>query len=356
MEDYLSLWSFSGCLIGTQMAMRAAIELNVFNIISDSGPEAQLSSAEIVSKIPTTNPNAATALDRILRMLSANSVLSTSVRQSRNCETSPERTYGLTTKSRALVTNSPDGVSTAPMALLVSDRAYVEGLYKLKDAVLEPECLPFHKAHGIGLFEYASKNPGLSRVFDDTMANSSKIVFGMVFKVYTGFEQVRELMDVGGGNGTSLGKIVSVCPHIHGINFDLAHVIANALDFPGVEKIAGDMFESLPNAQTILLKFILHDWDDKHCINLLRNCWKALPDVGKVIVIEFVIPQLLQNDAETMNAISSDFHMMISTTGGKERTTAEYIALAKVEGFTETKIIPISQGLHVLEFIKRNIA
>ncbi|XP_059668715.1 (S)-scoulerine 9-O-methyltransferase-like [Cornus florida] len=352
--DLAPLWGM-GNLIGTQMTIRAAIELNVFNIISDSGPEAHLSSAAIVSKIPTTNPNAANALERILRMLSANSVLSMSLRQSPNCETNNERTYGLTMHSRAFVTKT-DGISIASsMVIIRSERELVESLYKLKDFVLEPECVPFQKTYGVSFYEYVSKEPRLSNLFDENMACISKLFFDMVFKVYPGFEEVEELLDVGGGNGTSLGKIVSACPHIHGINFDLPHVIANALDFPGVEHIAGDMFKSLPNAQAILLKTILHNWDDDRCIMLLRNCWKALPDDGngKVIVVEFAI-QPLQNDVESINTITMDFYMMIATKGGKERTTTEFANLAKAAGFAETKIFSISEGIYVLEFIKRN--
>ncbi|XP_059638486.1 (S)-scoulerine 9-O-methyltransferase-like [Cornus florida] len=154
--------------------------------------------------------------------------------------------------SRALVTNIPDRISLAPWMIICSERELVESLYKLKDVVLEPECVPFHKTYGVSFYKYAAKDPRLSSLFDETM----------VFKVYTGFEEVKEFMDVGGGNGTSLGKIVST---------------------------------------------ILHNWDDDRCIMLLKNCWKALPDDdnGKVIVVEFAIPQLLQNDAEAINTIVS---------------------------------------------------
>lgn len=50
------------------MTQRAAIELDVFSIIAKSGPEAHLTSKEIVSEIPTTDSNAeAENLERILK-------------------------------------------------------------------------------------------------------------------------------------------------------------------------------------------------------------------------------------------------------------------------------------------------
>ncbi|KAK7847040.1 (s)-scoulerine 9-o-methyltransferase [Quercus suber] len=78
------------------MSLRAAIELDIFNIIANAGSEAQLSAAEIVEKIPTTNPNAAITSDRILRLLSVNSLLSMSHRpcQSGDDATHQEMCYG----------------------------------------------------------------------------------------------------------------------------------------------------------------------------------------------------------------------------------------------------------------------
>ncbi|RVW23690.1 (S)-scoulerine 9-O-methyltransferase [Vitis vinifera] len=97
-SEYLSGWGLS--MIAVQMALKAAMELNVFNIIANAGPNAQLSCVEIVSKIPTTNPNAAVALDRILRTLTFNSILTASLRPCKDGTTiKQERTYGLTPKS-----------------------------------------------------------------------------------------------------------------------------------------------------------------------------------------------------------------------------------------------------------------
>ncbi|KAK9267109.1 hypothetical protein L1049_009528 [Liquidambar formosana] len=198
----------------------------------------------------------------------------------------------------------------------------------LKDTVLKPECKPFNKTHGLNLFELASKDPGLNRSFNEVLSSNSKVLFD---------------------------KIVSVHPHIHALNFDLPHVIADAPKYPDVEHVAGDMFELLPNAQNILLKNVLHDWDDVHCMKLLRNCWKALPNNGKVIVVEFAIPQQQGNHTDSLDAIALDFFMLVYLPGGKERTTAEFDDLAKAAGFAETKFFPIAQGIYVMEFIKRSM-
>ena len=231
-SEYLSGWGLS--MIAVQMALKAAIELNVFNIIANAGPNAQLSCVEIVSKIPTTNPNAAVALDRILRMLTFNSILTASLRPCKDGTTiKQERTYGLTPKSCSLVTDNVE-VSSTPTVNFCTERVVVESFYMLKYAVLEADCHPFHKAHGVNVFEYLSKDPRLSREFNEAMTMNSKIVLDMVLKAYRGgFEETKEIMDVGGSIGTSVVKLVSVYPHIRGINFDLPHVIADAPEQPG---------------------------------------------------------------------------------------------------------------------------
>lgn len=35
--------------------------------------------------------------------------------------------------------------------------------------------------------------------------------------MYRGFEELKELMDVGGGDGAMIAKLVSMSPHIHGV-------------------------------------------------------------------------------------------------------------------------------------------
>ena len=113
-KHYFSVWHLSNS-ISIQMAIRAAIELDIFNIIAKSGPEAHLTSKEIVSEIPTTNPNvAAKNLDRILKLLSFNSLLSTSLKPSLNDKAPQEMAYGLTKAALCLLPNE-DGVSLAPV-------------------------------------------------------------------------------------------------------------------------------------------------------------------------------------------------------------------------------------------------
>lgn len=97
---------------------------------------------------------------------------------------------------------------------------------------------------------------------------------------------------------------------------------------------------------------VLHNWDDDRCVDLLKNCWGALPNGGIMINVEFAVPETLGTDEVSCLTYGFDLLMMSFCSGGKERTLSEYGDLAKAAGFAEIKFIPIVHGLHVMEFHK----
>ncbi|GLJ55162.1 hypothetical protein SUGI_1183920 [Cryptomeria japonica] len=260
------------------MAMKAALDLDVLRIISTLGCGLQVSPTQIVDQIPNvTNPDAALTLERILRVLASHSILSCSVTTGKNGKA--ERLYGLTPLCKYLVPNK-DGRSFAPLALMNQDKVSMDTWFYLKDAVLNGS-QPFIRAHGVNAFEYSAKDQRINRLFNSAMAEHSAMVMERILDSYQGFKDLEELLDVGGGVGSTLNLIVSKHPHIKGVNFDMPHVVRDAPHYPGITHVWGDMFESVPSSQTIFMKLILHDWNDDHCIRILENCHKALPEKGK---------------------------------------------------------------------------
>ena len=202
----MALVSFS-CL---PMAMKAAVELDVLQIIANAGNGVQLSPTQIVAYMPTRNPDAAITLDRILRVLASHSVLSCSVTTDENGKA--ERLYGLTPLCKYLVKNQ-DGVSLAPLVLMNQDKVLMESWYYLKDAVLEGSH-PFIKAYGMNAFEYAAMDQRYNRVFNRGMSEHSNMLMNKILDTYQGFKELHELVDVGGGVGSTLNLIISKYPHI----------------------------------------------------------------------------------------------------------------------------------------------
>ncbi|KAL9689217.1 hypothetical protein QQ045_033651 [Rhodiola kirilowii] len=343
--------------IAIQMALKVVIELNILEILAESGPPGtQLSTPQIVSKLPTTNPNpkqAVTSLYRILRFLSSHSFLTTSLPPEFVVEEN-DRLFGLTTLTATTMVRGDEAVlpMSASLLLFVTQKELWESFEKLKFTVLNPEesrC-SFEMAHGVGLYDYLAQKPNsdFTNLFDQVMASSIKPYFDSVIRVYNGFDEVTELMDVGGNHGSALERIISFYPNIKGcINFDLPGVISRASPLKGVKHVAGDMFQALPASKTIMLK------SDEECVKLLRNCWRSLPEEGgKVIVLELVIADDLEISTAEPMAVNLDFYMLVLFCKGKERTVPEFRNLAVVAGFSCVNVVPIANEFHVLEFLK----
>lgn len=332
------------------MVLKAVIELDVLEIIKRAGPGAHLSPTEITAQLPTTNPGAATMLDRMLRLLASYDMLSYSLRTLPDGQV--ERLYGLAPVCQFLTKNE-DGVALSALSLMNQDKVLIESWYHLKDAVLDGG-IPFNKAYGMTAFEYHGTDPRFNKVFNNGMSNHSTITMKKLLENYKGFEGVSTLVDVGGGTGATLNMIISKHPTIRGINFDLPHVIEDAPTYPGVEHVGGDMFVSVPKGDAIFMKWICHDWSDEHCLKFLKNCYAALPDHGKVIVCEYILPVAPETNHAARTVFHVDAIMLAHNPGGKERTEHEFESLAKGAGFEGFRVACSAYDTKVMEFLKKN--
>ncbi|KAB2597919.1 anthranilate N-methyltransferase-like [Pyrus ussuriensis x Pyrus communis] len=324
------------------MSMQLAIELGVFDIIAKAGPGAKLSSSEIAAHIGsgTRNPEAPMMLDRILRLLASHSILSCSVVANEEDGSDSRRLYSLGPVSRYFVTNE-DGVSLGPMMLLIQDKVFLDSWSQLNDAVVEGG-IPFNRVH----------DPRFNQVFNTAMFNHTTIVMKKILLLYKGFEKLTQLVDVGGGLGVTLSLITSKYPHIKGINYDLPHVLKHAPSYPGVQHVGGDMFSSVPSGDAIFMKWILHDWSDQHCQQLLKNCYNAIPDDGKVIIVEALLPVMPETSTAVKSTSQIDVAMMTQNPGGKERSREEFMALATGAGFSGIKYECFICNFWVMEIFK----
>ncbi|KAG7980730.1 hypothetical protein I3843_05G198500 [Carya illinoinensis] len=332
------------------MVLKSALELNLIDIISDAGTGVFLSPSEIAARLPTKNPDTPVLLDRMLRLLLASySILKYSLRTRDDGEI--ERLYGVAPICKFLVKN-PNGGSVGPLFLLHHDKVFTESWYHMNDAILEGG-IPFNRAHGMTAFEYLGTDERFNRVFNQAMSNHTILIMKKILDVYKGFEGLKVLVDVGGGVGVTLNRITSRYPQIKGINFDLPHVLADAPSYPGVEHVGGDMFDNVPCGDAIFLKWILHDWSDEHCLRLLKNCWKALPKSGKVIIVELILPEAPESNVLSNIVFEQDLFMLAQCPGGKERTRKEFEALALKSGFSGCEVICCADYSWVMEFHKR---
>ncbi|CAI9106576.1 OLC1v1005764C1 [Oldenlandia corymbosa var. corymbosa] len=333
------------------MVLYTAIKLNLLEIISKSGPGSKLSASQITAQLATKNSNAASMVDRMLRLLSAYSVLTCDeVNDSGEDGSVHKRVYGLTPVGKYFIENE-EGFSVSPLVELHNDKVFIDSWYELRNAVIEGG-IPFNRVHGTHAFDYPSRDPRFNELFNKGMVGPTGIILEKILSEYKGFEQLCTLVDVGGGLGITLHKIISKYPLIKGINFDLPHVVHAAPSYPGVDHVGGDMFECVPGGDAIFMKMILHDWSDDHCLKLLKNCFNALPDGGKVIVVDLILPEKPDTSTSSKGILSSDVLMMTVNPGGRERSENEVRALAVSAGFRDSKLVTRVGSLGVTEIYK----
>ncbi|RDY05137.1 Caffeic acid 3-O-methyltransferase, partial [Mucuna pruriens] len=101
-----------------------------------------------------------------------------------------------------------------------------------------------------------------------------------------------------------------------------------------------------------MTKCVLHDWSDEQCLKLLKNCYNAIPDDGKVIVVDSIVSIVPETSATAKSAMGSDLVMLTQNPGGKERTRQEFLELAKGSGFSGVRFVCCVCGYWVMEFYK----
>ncbi|XP_068307506.1 caffeic acid 3-O-methyltransferase-like [Pyrus communis] len=129
----------------------------------------------------------------------------------------------------------------------------------------------------MNVVDYIGRDDILGGIFKDSMKQLN-LIFKEILEIYTSFEGLCTLVDVGGGNG--------------------------------IEHIAGDMFVRIPEGEAIFMKWILHGWDDDRCLMILRICYKALLDNEKVIVVDMVIQKAPETSLSAKSLFLLDVYLM----------------------------------------------
>jgi len=108
--------------------------------------------------------------------------------------------------------------------------------------------------------------------------------------------------------------------------------------------VAGDFFDSVPEADLYILKVILHDWDDQQSVNILHNCARAMRPNGRVVLVERVVPE----HGDPGEAALSDLNMLVLLPG-RERTASEFIRLFRAAGLKLDRISELASSLALIE-------
>jgi O-methyltransferase len=203
------------------------------------------------------------------------------------------------------------------------------------------------------VWDYLASNPAMAATFNEQMQRRTTTLLDLGLHLYDWPDQ-GTVVDLGGGNGLLLTRVLTAQPGLRGVLFDLPHVVEHArplLSRTGVldrvEIVAGDLLgDDLPTEHDLyVLASVLHDWDDQHAERILLRCHNAMPPTGRLVLFESVLPPGPDPDHSKL----LDLHMLVLF-GAKERTSDEWQDLLSRSGFELQRVVP-TPGLAWIEAI-----
>lgn len=263
----------------------------------------------------------------------------------------PDGRFALTSLGEQLRSDVPD-------SLYKMSRLWATDLFKLTWMRLPHSVRTGQSAqeflYGLRQFDYLATQPEVAAIFNDGMLAGTLAVAAAVVDAYD-FSPCKTIMDVGGGSGALATTVLRAYPGLHGIVFDLPFCREGALEHIASAGVAdrcafaaGDFFEAIPpGADAYVLKFILHDWEDEKCVQILKSCRAAVDADARILLVESVLPP---DGGPLTDAVFGDVTMIVHT-GGRERTEAEYASLFQSAGFRLTRVVPTRAAQSVIEAV-----
>ncbi|MEU7016298.1 methyltransferase [Streptomyces sp. NPDC046385] len=213
----------------------------------------------------------------------------------------------------------------------------------------------FDHFYGENHFDHFAGDPELAALFDQSMVSSAPLfdplpAHPVLATAAAAAGPPRTVVDIAGGTGELLGRILTAHPTLRGVLLERPQVLAAARTRLGATVAgercayhAGDFADVPPEGDVYVLSRVLHDWDDARCRSILRSCAEAMPRHADLLVVERLLPA----DGGSSLATAWDLHMMCNT-GGRERTADHYARLFEECGLVLVGHTPLALGAHTL--------
>ncbi|WP_327696023.1 methyltransferase [Streptomyces sp. NBC_00459] len=209
----------------------------------------------------------------------------------------------------------------------------------------------FEQRFGENHFDHFVRDPELAELFDRSMAAGSRMFDPLpTHPVLAGADEGATVVDIAGGSGELLSRILSAHPRLRGVLLERPHTVETARVLLGAAGHAarctfraGDFADVPAGGDVYVLSRVLHDWDDDRCREILRHCARAMSDSADLLVVERVLPA----DGSASLATAWDLHMMCNV-GGRERRADHYARLFADAGLTLVGRVPLPLDGNVL--------
>ncbi|KAG4908417.1 hypothetical protein JHK86_056901 [Glycine max] len=314
------------------MCLKWAVQLGIPDIIQNHAKPITLSDLVSTLQIP---PSKAGFVQQFMRFLAHDGIFD--IRESQDDH---ELAYALTPASKLLVSCSDHCLS--PMVRMNTDPLLMTTYHHFGEWIRGEDPTVHETAFGTSFWGLLEKNPTQMSLFNEAMASDSRMVDLALKNCTSVFEGLDSMVDVGGGTGTTARIICEAFPKLKCVVLDLPHVVENLTGTNNLSFVGGDMFNSFPQTDAVLLKWVLHNWNDENCIKILKKCKDSISSKGnrgKVIIIDIIINEKLDDPDMTRTKLSLD--IVMSTMNGRERSEKEWKQMFIEAGFQHCKIFPI---------------
>ena len=239
--------------------------------------------------------------------------------------------------------DAPGGLRDLAIAL-PEDRSWAA--WGVLPTAIREGIVPFDLANGRSFWEALADDPGAASDFNRFMVEQTEVFAPQLLKAFD-FSASARVVDVGGGTGALIAQVLVAHPALRATLFDLEAGLEGAdayLRGLGVhdrcQLAVGSFFETVPEgADTYLLKYILHDWDDGRAAEILAVCRRAMRPGARLIVIDHVLPARAVDAPRERRGLTVDMQMHVLF-GSRERTEAELRAMLVEAGFAVERVVP----------------
>ena len=194
----------------------------------------------------------------------------------------------------------------------------------------------FERLHGANFFDWIQDKPVNLQAYHTAMSSYARHDYRDLAKSVD-FGAHDRILDAGGGTGELAFALLRSYPGLVATVMDRAEVIESAIPPDDLEGrcrfVTGDLFGEWPvKSDAVVLARVLHDWQDRDALRILRRAREAMSRESMIYVVEMVL------DDEPGGGGLLDLNMLVMTQGA-ERTIEQFGNLLSQAGFCLIDVI-----------------
>jgi hypothetical protein len=201
----------------------------------------------------------------------------------------------------------------------------------------------YEQINGRPYWEDLVASPEMVDSFDDALRTMAAFSVRSLVRGYD-WSKVRRVVDVGGGIGAPLCRLLKAQPHLRATLVDMPDAAARAAEnfaasglADRAEAVAGSYFDPLPpGADVYLLCHVVDQEPEDNAVRILRHCAEATGPDGAVLLLQTPVTK---SNRRSMTALDL---LMLTSLGGRERSVDGYSELVAKAGLRLVSTYPSS--------------